>query len=173
VARGGIPFARADDGRFAVGLPGDVRDDLRDLCEELRTLLLGEDASSDAGIARLFPAAYEDPLRNLDYEREAGGRLLASRLAGLDTVQATLGADAITEDELLAWLRTVNDLRLVLGARLDVTEESTLADVAADEEATVTFDLYHVLGQVESFMIKALDPGLEEDPSWMDPPPGG
>ena len=36
------------------------------------------------------------------------------------TIDAT---DELTEDELLAWLRSLNDVRLVLGTILDVSEE--------------------------------------------------
>jgi hypothetical protein len=173
MASRGAPFARTGDGTFKVGIPAPFLDVVRRLCEGLRELLLTEDAAGDPAVARLFPAAYDDPLRNLDFERAVGDGLLASRLAGLDTVQATLGADAITEEELLAWLRTINDLRLVLGVRLDVREESTFADFAGDEEAAANFEVYRLLAELESWMLEALDPGLGEDPSWSDPPAPG
>jgi hypothetical protein len=167
----GAPFERTDLG-VTVDLPDAFRDVLRRLCDDLRQLLITEQAAGDPAFARLFPAAYDDPLRNFDFERTAGDELLASRLAGIDTMQATLGDDTITEETLLTWLRTVNDLRLVLGTRLDVREESTFADFAGDEEAIQTFELYHLLGGLESAMLEALDPGLEDDPSWLDPPAG-
>jgi hypothetical protein len=166
------PFERTDHG-VTVRLPGAFRDVLRRLCDDLRELLITEQAAGDPAMARLFPAAYDDPLRNFDFERTAGDELLASRLAGIDSMQAGLGADAITEEELLTWLRTINDIRLVLGTRLDVREESTLADFAGDEEAIETFELYHLLGGLEAAMLEALDPGLREDPSWLDPPAPG
>jgi hypothetical protein len=164
------PFARTEDGTFALELAPWVREVVRRLCDDLRELLINEHAAGDPAVARLFPAAYDDPLRNLDYERDAGNQLLASRLADLDTVQGTLANETLSEDELLAWLRTINDTRLVLGTRLDVTEESTFADFAGDEAATETFDLYHLLGELQAWMLAALDPELEDDPTWVEPP---
>jgi hypothetical protein len=164
------PFARTDGGGFAVDIVPGLREGLRHLCDELRELLVTQHAAGDLAVARLFPDPYDDPLRNLDYERAAGNELLASKLAGIDTMQATLGADEITEDELLAWMRTINDLRLVMGIRLDVREESTVADFAGDASAAETFELYRLLAAVEGWILEALDPGLEEDPDWLDPP---
>ncbi len=96
---------------------------------QLRDLLEHEDPSSDPAMARLFPPAYaDDPIRNLEYERFAGDDLTAGRLAALDRMEATIDADRLTEDDVLAWLSVCNDLRLVLGTRLDITEETTERD---------------------------------------------
>jgi len=169
---GEAPFARAAGGWFVVGLAEPALDVLRQLCAGLRELLLTGHAAGDPAVARLFPAAYDDPLRNLDYERVTGDELLASRLAGLDTMEATLDADRLTEAELLAWLRTVNDLRLVLGTRLEVTEETGFADFADDEDAAADFQVYAALAGLQSWMLDALEPGIDEVESAARDPAG-
>lgn len=127
---------------FELRLDAAERDLLGTVIGELRGLLLAENQASDPAIARLFPPAYpDDLLQNLDFERGAGNRLLAERLAALDAVEAALGSARVSQDELLALIRTVNDLRLVYGTRLDVTQESRPGDFGRDPERA-TYQLY-------------------------------
>jgi hypothetical protein len=150
------PVARSGEG-YKIKLNDDARTVLKGLCGELRSLLVNENPATDAAVARLFPPAYpEDPLRNLDYERGAGNELLASRLAALDTVTDTLDASRLTEEQVLAWLGAVNDLRLVLGTRLDVTEDTTEETFASDERAAPQYDQYVFLTWLEDGIVEAL-----------------
>ena len=64
--------------------------------------------------------------------------------------------DHVTEDELLAWLAALNDVRLVLGVRLAVTEEATVADFASDPEAERAYELYRYLSYLEEQVVDAL-----------------
>ena len=150
------PVRRAGD-RYEIRLSAGERAALRGLFDELRDLLVAENPASDAAVARLFPPAYpEDPLRNLDYERGAGNELLARRLEVLETVAATIDARDLAEEHLLAWLGAINDARLVLGTRLDVTEESTENEFADDESARATYQLYLFLSWLEGQIVDAL-----------------
>ena len=129
---------------------------LRRIIGELRALLISENPASDPAVARLFPPAYpDDILRNLDYEQTAGGGLLAERLADLDRAEAALGAARADEDALMALMRTVNDLRLVYGTRLDVKEESEPEDFAEDGDRA-TFYLYVRLAWLIQDALEAL-----------------
>jgi hypothetical protein len=111
----------------------------------------------------LFPAAHPDDIfRNLEFERTHAGSLLAGRLEALDIVERTAQAEVLTEDELLAWLRSLNALRLVLGTRLDVTEDTTEADFAGSDEAPGAFDLYGYLTWLEAAAVEALSTDLGE-----------
>ncbi len=105
------------------------RELLAELCRQSRGLLEEEDPSSDPSIARLFPAAYkDDPLRNLEFETNLGDSPRNGKLAAIDTLERTVEASELTEDELLAWMGAVNDFRLLLGTRIEITEESTERD---------------------------------------------
>ncbi|MDP9330043.1 MAG: DUF2017 domain-containing protein [Actinomycetota bacterium] len=142
---------------YEVKLGDEERAALRDLCQQLRELLVKESPSSDPGVARLFPPAYpDDLLQNLDYERTAGNDLLAQRLAAIDIVSGSIDAKRLTEEQLLAWLSATNDLRLVMGTRLGVTEESTEADFAEDEAAEQAYGLYSYLTWLVAEFVEAL-----------------
>jgi len=155
------PIMREGEGRFALRLGAKDREAIVAFTAQLRQILVNESASSDPAVARLFPAAHPDDIfRNLEFERTHAGSLLAGRLEALDVVERTAQAEVLTEDELLAWLRSLNALRLVLGTRLDVTEDSTEADFAASDEAAGAFDLYGYLTWLEAAAVEALSADL-------------
>ena len=98
--------------------------------DELAALGIAENAVTpdDPVLARLFPDAYRDDgeaagefrryteLGLRDGKREAAGLVLgALGEHGADTV--------LDEKEAQAWLRALNDVRLALGTRLDITED--------------------------------------------------
>jgi hypothetical protein len=147
---------RRTRGGYELRLDGTERDLLRQLMGDLRALLVAENTASDSAVARLFPPAYpEDLLQNLDFERGAGHGLLAERLAGLDQAVAALDAESPSEDQLMALLRSINDLRLVYGVKLDVTEETEPSDFD-DERQRATFDLYMWLGWIVQHLVEGL-----------------
>ena len=155
------PFFEKKGDRFSVRLGKRERELLVELVRQSRTLLETEDPSSDPAVARLFPAAYQDdPLRNLEYETSLGGAPRAGKLQALDTVERTANARALSEEDFLTWMGVVNDLRLVLGTRIDVTEESTEEDFAAGSPRDA-YHVYQFLGWLLQEMLSALG---EPDP---------
>ena len=151
-----IPFRREGD-RFAVVLPRGAREAFRQLAEQYRDLLRDEDPSSDPGVARLFPPAREDdPLANLEYEHAAHDGLMAGRLANIAVVERTAANVTLAEEELLAWMAVANDLRLVLGTRLKLTEETTEAEFSEDPERSEAYDLYRFLSALVGTILDAL-----------------
>jgi hypothetical protein len=158
VARGG-PIKRTRRGDFELRLEPGERDILHGLPDQLRTLIENEDPTSDPAMARLYPPAYEDdPIRNLEYERLAGDDLTSQRLASITTMEGSIDADRLTEKQLLAWLSVLNDLRLVLGTRLEITEETTEDDFGADDPRASAFALYAYLTWLVGSIVDALDP---------------
>jgi hypothetical protein len=159
VARGG-PIRRTRRGDFELRLEPGERDVLRALPAQLRELIENEDPTSDPAMARLYPPAYlDDPIRNLEYERLAGDDLTSQRLSSIDAMEGSIDADHLTEEQLLSWLGVLNDLRLVLGTRLEITEETTEDDFAPDDPRTSTFALYVYLTWLVDAIVRALDPG--------------
>ena len=150
------PFRREGD-RFVLSIPAEAREVLRRLAGQYRELLREEDPSSDPGVARLFPPALEDdPLANLEYERVAHDGLLAERLRNIDTLERTADAESLTPDEVTAWLTLANDLRLVLGTRLGVTEETEPTDFADDPDGRETYEVFAFLTGVVAAIVEAL-----------------
>ena len=87
--------------------------------------------SDDGDVARLFPAAFrDDPAASAEYDRLVRDDLVAGRVSALDTVEQTLAADRLDQEQTEAWCGALNDLRLVLGERLGVTEDVALERLA-------------------------------------------
>jgi hypothetical protein len=153
---------RTGQGTYRVRLPEPERDLLASLAEQLRELLT--ETTDDPTVRRLFPAAYnEDPERDREYQQLVRDELLEGRLAVLATLEATLAADELDEAELTAWLRALNDVRLVLGTRLDVSED--LRDVDADDPDVPAYAVYEYLGFLLSEVVDALAAGLPDVPA--------
>jgi hypothetical protein len=123
---------------------------------QLRVALTeGEDAP-DPALRRLFPTAYaQDPTLEDEYQGLVHDDLLARRRAALDLVEATVDATHLDEEALLAWMGAVNDLRLVLGTRLDVSEETDLAPDPDDPDAG-PLAVYAYLGFLLESIVDAL-----------------
>ncbi|MCP2334935.1 DUF2017 domain-containing protein [Actinomadura rupiterrae] len=103
------------------------------------------DKPDDPVLARLFPDAYRDDgeaagefrryteMGLRDGKREAAGVVLATLAdvfgeggpAGQDggVPGGSSGEVELTSDQAQAWLRALNDIRLALGTRLDISEE--------------------------------------------------
>jgi hypothetical protein len=157
-------ISRNRRGSYEIQLPEPERSLLGNLVEQLHELLA--ETTDDPTVRRLFPTAYnEDPERDREYHQLVRDELLERRLAALATVEATLTEPELTEEQLTAWLGAINDLRLVLGTRLDVSEE--LLDVDADDPDAPAYAVYEYLGFLLSEVVDALAEGLPE-PS----PPG-
>jgi hypothetical protein len=152
------PVHRVGQKRFEVRLSASERDAVRSFAAQMRALLTAETAASDPSVARLFPPALpdDDVLGNLEYEQQHGDELLLGKLEALDTLERTVAATEVNEDELLAWLGSLNSIRLVVGTRLGVTEETTERDFAGDEEAAGLFELYGYLTWLQGWVIEAL-----------------
>jgi hypothetical protein len=159
VARGG-PVKRTRRGDFELRLNLDERTILRGLPDQLRNLIENEDPTSDPAMARLYPPAYEDdPIRNLEFERMAGDDLTSQRLSSINAMEGSIDADLLSEEQLQSWLGVLNDLRLVLGTRLEITEETTERDFAEGDPRASTFALYGYLTWLVDAIVRALDHG--------------
>jgi hypothetical protein len=151
--RGGAqPFSRRSDGRYAVDLDDDLRELLGGLLSQLRELL----TTDSPALVRLFPPPYQDDdERNEGYSVMAGAELIEGRLAAIDTVESTLGLEVLTEDQLQSWMRSTNDLRLVLGTMLDVDESGSTPE--PDSPEAPMYAAYELLGAVLTDIVDALE----------------
>jgi hypothetical protein len=152
-------ISRTRGGAYEIQLPEPERSLLGNLVEQLHELLA--ETTDDPTVRRLFPTAYtEDPERDREYHQLVRDELLERRLAALATVEATLAEPELTEEQLAAWLGAINDLRLVLGTRLDVSEEPL--EVDADDPDAPAYAVYEYLGFLLSEVVDALAEGLPE-----------
>ena len=149
----GSRIKRTRSGHYEMRLDPWERNLLRSLPGQLRDLL----ATDDPALERLYPPAYSsDEEKNEEYTRLMRGDLTARRLTSIDVMEETIDAQRLDEDQLAAWLGALNDLRLVLGTRLQVTEEMYEEALPEDDPRAPAFALYAYLGVLEEQVVEAL-----------------
>jgi Domain of unknown function (DUF2017) len=157
-----LRIRRRRDGTFDLDLPEEERDILRTLPAALREVVTGDDPAAE----RLFPPAHpEDPLREDEYRRLTHEGLVGKRLAAIDVVEQTIDARRLDEDQLSAWLGALNDLRLVLGSRLEITEETDERELDPEDRRAPAMALYRYLTWLVDEAVEALAVGLPEEGS--------
>jgi hypothetical protein len=147
---------RTRGGQFEVRLSAEEREVLRGLPAQMRdALALGRD---DPAVARLNPSAcLDDAEIDAEFHRLMDDDLNAGRLDALAAFETTVDNTRLDEEEALAWLRAVNDLRLLLGTRLDVSEDAAERQVADDDPRAPGFALYDYLSLLTQELVEALD----------------
>ena len=144
------------------------------LCEELTTLLdadgagEGDSEQSDPVLERLFPRAYLDPTEEAaesEWQRFVHDDLVVGRRQAVQTVERGL-ADAVVrrgrfelslnDEQAQAWLAVINDARLALGTRLEVTEDMDTSRLDPNDPETAPYAVYWWLGVLEERLIDVL-----------------
>lgn len=118
---------------------------------------------SDPALARLFPDAYPDDAdAAAEFRRytESGlreGKLAAARTA-LDTLAEPGVRRTLNDEQAHAWLTVLNDLRLLLGTRLEVTEDRNeqYAALPEDDPRRAAFSAYDWLTALQETLVRAL-----------------
>ena len=153
------PIEAKGANRFTVNLGDEERAVLRAVCEDVDDAL-GDDDAADANeqplFRRLFPAAHaDDPELDAQYRSLVHDDLLASHRAALSRVAATADDPELDRATLEQWLTGVNAVRLVLGTRLDVSEDPLLEIDPEDPELPARA-VYEFLGGVLDAGVRAL-----------------
>lgn len=158
-------FKRIGNDRVRVRLANDEVAVLRGLPDQLRTVLgEGEDEPVNR---RLFPPAYLDVAdieHDAEFQRLMHDDLVSEKLTNLDLVTDSLARGTstvrrwtveLTDEEATAWLGVLNDLRLALGVRLDITEDFD-GDVDDTDPRAPALRLLSYLGWLEEQLLEAL-----------------
>ena len=150
-ARGGEIVARVDAAEAGVlGL----------LLDQLEQLLDADSVAEDPVLQRLFPDGHRgDAEIAADYRDMTEESLRSGKADDLATVRATLplaGGDVrLDREQAGAWLRTTNDVRLALGVRLDITEDTEPPD-DPDGDDGQQLAVYYWLTAVQGSLVDAL-----------------
>ena len=161
------PIRASGDG-YVVDVSEDEAALVRRLLAELRELL-SDAGPEDAGappagravlLARLFQVAHpDDDAAEAEYQRLMREELVASKLAAFEVVDTTLAADGrLDEPGLIAFMQSINSLRLVLGTMLGVTDD-TDAEVEPDREDSAEYHLYTYLSGLLEWSVRAIRTG--------------
>jgi hypothetical protein len=162
---------RKDGGWTAILPPGSV-EVLEKLPGRLRAVLEKPDFG-DQVVARLFPQAYrDDPEAEAEYGRLMRDDLLARKLEGIDSFERTFAGRRerkgllgtrigrffevdLSGEDLTLWLGFLHDMRLLIGTRLDITDESWEREIPEGPEAEEHM-LLHALAYMEEAILEAL-----------------
>lgn len=165
------PFHRIDDDSFECALGRHERELIASMALQLRVLLDPAAAANDilgsggrfAGTAvdrtdpavrRLFPDAYNDDAdANAFYSMVAHDQLLEQRMDGLQRVVDTAASTKFSRDDLVVWLSSLNAVRLVLGSRLNITDDYYEPE---DEQAAALYTAYLYLSWVVDGIVSEL-----------------
>jgi hypothetical protein len=134
-----------------VHLRAEDREVLRQLVPQFRELLENPDQPA---LYRLFPPAYSETAHaelQDEYRRLMQEDLVSRHREEFDLVAATADADHLSEEQLQAWTRALNTVRLVLGTVLDIHEGDEERSPSSPEES-----LYQWLTYVQGEAIDAL-----------------
>ncbi len=170
------PPVRAVGDGYMITLDREERALLVRLLDELSALLTSDANEHQPLLSKLFPPAYaDDEEKEVEYQRLMRDDLVASRLAAINVMRNALrpganaaGSDAdgdgdgdedlesgpLDEGATIAFMQSVNAVRLVLGSMLDITDDDD-AD-AADDGASSEHQLYVFLSWLLEWTVQAL-----------------
>jgi hypothetical protein len=135
------------------------------LLDQLEQLLTADaaDVSGDPVMARLLPEGHRgDAELAADFREMTESALRSGKADDLATVRATLPPDGgpvrLDPEQAGAWLRTSNDLRLALGTRLDIAEDTEPPEDLSSEEGQ-QLAVYYWLTGLQGSLVDALVAG--------------
>ena len=151
----------ADPGRPAQAPAGDLFDDLEKMFSE--TAQEPPRTPADPVLARLLPDAYrDDPQAAGEFRKYTESSLREAKKYFAQTLLDTLpdegGRVKLTAEQARDWMRALNDVRLMFGVRLEVTEdfEEQLAALNPEDPKVAAFEVYGWLGAVQESLVQAL-----------------
>jgi hypothetical protein len=123
-------------------------------------------APDDPALRRLLPDAYGDEAAAGEFRRLMDGELRRLKSQALDELRSAVegGGEAgvklrLTAQQAEKWLQALTDIRLVLGTRLDVTEDldDRWAQLGAEDVMAPLLAAYEWLGWLQESVVAALD----------------
>ena len=154
------PIKRRRDGRYAIKLDEDVRTVLAELARQMIPAVENRDPMT----RRLFPPAYPaEALSDVeaDYRELVDTPLTNHHRDALSVLIETSESDTLSESELDAWLSAVGTMRLVLGTRLDVTED--MPAPGPDDPSAAEYGFFEFLGQLQYLIVEVLSDHLPDE----------
>jgi len=120
------------------------------------------EAPHDPVLARLFPDGYRDDSEAAEeFRRYTESSLRDGKREAAEVVLASIrspGEITLDDGQAKAWLRALNDVRLALGTRLEITEESyeRMDELDWDDPKFPMFSMYDWLTFLQESLVRAL-----------------
>ena len=149
------------NGTIEVRLDSHEADLLRNLTDEIASVLQPGAPRSDPVVERLFPDAHKSRKESRSYRDLVGEDLRTGKKEALTTVETKLGdsgrADlSLGPGEVDAWLTVLTDLRLAIGTRLEVTEETMDEEPDPADPDGAAKTVLHWLGWLQEMTLAEL-----------------
>lgn len=183
-----MSFDRTESGRIVMRVDGVERSILKSLAQQMRDLIspaglgvpsdpleamVGIDPQArrpeDPALARLLPDAYrDDEEAAAEFRRFTQRSLRETKAAHATAVLAHLERSGdkvvLSVDESASWLGFLNDARLALGTRIEITEENhdELAELPQDDPRSASFHVYGWLTYLQDSLLGVLWEEAEE-----------
>lgn len=121
----------------------DLSTQVRTLLGDMREMTFAHVEAESPIAKRLFPNAYQNsPEMELDYQQLTHEPLAGHHQANLATFEETLFNTELNEDQALAWIGALNNMRLILGTALEIDENQSVPDESdPNYEGFVVYDL--------------------------------
>jgi hypothetical protein len=148
----GVRIRRTAGGELRLQLPEEERMLLRGVAVSTRERLRDDDPA----LRRLFPPAYDEAELEREYQDLTRNQLTTGREQALELLEATVDSAGQSPEEADAWLRALNDVRLVLGTELDVTEDLDWEAVGPDHPRVAELSLYAYISWIQEQLVEAL-----------------
>ena len=142
---------------------------LRQVASEVIGLLTDGFDRDDPVVERLFPDGYsDDPEQAADFRRYTEGDLKTGKIDQAGAILATLPSNGgavvrLDAEAAEAWLRALNDVRLALGIRLDMRDDTDLLeelDEAVMHDPTSArvrqLTMYEYLGVLQESLLESI-----------------
>lgn len=142
---------------------------LRKVANEIVALMMDGFDHSDPVVERLFPDVYPElPEDSAEFRLYTESDLKSGKIDQAGAILAKLPEDGPGEvrldgEEAEAWLRAINDARLAMGTRLEISAETDVGDelddaVVHDPASSRVFQLsvYAYLGYLQESLLNAL-----------------
>lgn len=146
---------RTDRGEIGLRFPEHERALLREIAGSIRRRLSAGD--DDPALRRLFPPAYADPEREQEYRELTRGQLASGRERALEILESTADRESLSPEEADAWLRALNDARLVLGTGLDVQEDLDWDSLGPDDPRAPQYAIYGYLSWIQEQLVEVTE----------------
>lgn len=182
-------FARHGEGAFVASFSAAEVEVLINLAEQLIEILAeridaahtdplaelmgisGHDSPPDDEVLlRLLPSAYADPVESADFRRFTESTLRGKKRAHAMMLRSNLlhlenSSVSVDQQGAIAWLGALNDIRLALGVRLKVEENSNerLELLSPDDPMRGVYAVYTWLGWLQEGLVQALMDDVEID----------
>lgn len=133
--------------------------------------ITGHDSPPDDEVLmRLLPNAYADPVDASEFRRYTESDLRTKKAQHAMQVRSQLmemenGSILLDSEGALAWLGAINDIRLALGVRLKVDENSheRLELLSPEDPMHAVFAVYSWLGWLQESLVLALMEDFEQN----------